>query len=107
MTDATDPRLILLDARDTVLVVRRAIAGGTSLLIDGRACTVSTAVSMGHKLARQPIAPGDKVIKYGVSIGSATAAIAPGAHVHVHNMKSDYTATHTLDAAHPAEGDRT
>ena len=38
-------------------------------------------------------------MKYGAPIGSATAAIAAGEHVHVHNMKSDYTPTYQLDAA--------
>ncbi|MEW5935370.1 MAG: SAF domain-containing protein, partial [Bacillota bacterium] len=29
-----------------------------------------------------------RVIKYGVAIGVAERAIAPGEHVHVHNLKS-------------------
>jgi altronate dehydratase small subunit len=105
MTDpTTDPRLILLDARDNVLVARAAIAQGVTLLIDGQPCTLNTTVSMGHKLARHPIASGDKIIKYGAPIGSATAAISPACHVHLHNMKSNYTATHSLDAARSTYG---
>ncbi|MFZ4533236.1 MAG: SAF domain-containing protein, partial [Alsobacter sp.] len=41
--------------------------------------------------------------KYGAPIGVATAAIAPGAHVHVHNVVSAYTPTYTLDAHKPPE----
>jgi hypothetical protein len=36
------------------------------------------------------------VLKYGVSIGSATADISLGEHVHLHNIKSDYTPTYAL-----------
>ena len=36
------------------------------------------------------IAEGEKVLKFGVPIGSAVRAILPGEHVHVHNIKSDY-----------------
>ena len=54
---------------------------------------------MAHKVARFPIFSGDKIIKYGAPIGVATADIAAGAHVHVHNIRSDYTPTYTLDAA--------
>lgn len=39
----------------------------------------------GHKVARAPIAIGSAVIKYGQTIGYATADIAPGDHVHSHN----------------------
>jgi hypothetical protein len=44
------------------------------------------------------------VLKYGAPIGSATADIAPGAHVHVHNMMSDYTPTHHLLDAQARHG---
>ena len=49
--------------------------------------------------APAPIAAGEKVLKYGAPIGTATAAIAAGEHVHVHNIESDYTPTYHLDAA--------
>jgi altronate dehydratase len=53
---------------------------------------------LAHKLARRPIRAGETVLKYGAPIGVATADIPRGAHVHVHNMKSGYTPTYTLDA---------
>jgi hypothetical protein len=58
-------------------------------------------VPLGHKLALVPIAAGDRVVKCGVPIGTATRKIAPGAHVHTHNLCSDYLPTFTL-----AEGQR-
>jgi altronate dehydratase len=51
------------------------------------------AVPLGHKIAARPIAAGEKIIKYGVPIGSATRAIAQGEHVHTHNLQSDYLPT--------------
>jgi len=45
---------------------------------------------MGHKIALKPIEVGQKIIKFGVPVGSATQPIAAGAHVHMHNVKSDY-----------------
>jgi len=93
----TDDRLIVLAASDTVAVVRSAIGEGERLWISGQEITLERAVTMGHKLARAPMRQGDKVLKYGVAIGSVTEDIAVGAHVHLHNMKSDYTPTYALD----------
>ncbi|MFN3275711.1 MAG: UxaA family hydrolase [Paracoccus sp. (in: a-proteobacteria)] len=39
----------------------------------------------GHKIARQAMAEGEAVVKYGQIIGYATQAIAGGEHVHSHN----------------------
>jgi altronate dehydratase len=45
-------------------------------------------VPLGHKVARRAIARGEAIRKYGAPIGEATADIAAGAHVHVHNLRS-------------------
>ena len=42
----------------------------------------------GHKYALRAIAPGEKVIKYGMPIGETTCAVAKGEHIHTHNMKT-------------------
>jgi hypothetical protein len=39
-------------------------------------------------VALREIAAGEKVIKYGASIGVATGDIHPGEHVHTHNLRS-------------------
>jgi altronate dehydratase small subunit len=96
--DGGDPRLILLDPRDNVLVVRRRLAAGDALVIDGTRVAAPQDLPLAHKVARRAIAPGETILKYGAPIGRATAAIAPGEHVHVHNVVSDYTPTYTLDA---------
>ncbi|MDE0969505.1 MAG: UxaA family hydrolase [Octadecabacter sp.] len=99
MTNLTDDRLIILMPEDTVVVVRCSISKGEILVINGAKITLDVAVSMGHKLALRPMSVGDKVLKYGASIGSAIKDITVGDHVHLHNMKSDYTATYSLAGA--------
>lgn len=99
MSDETDDRLILLSPRDNVFVARAPISAGESILINGHVVQVAASLGMGHKMARSAISPGEKVLKYGAPIGSATAWIGRGEHVHLHNLKSDYTATHSLRTA--------
>jgi hypothetical protein len=64
------------------------------LEINGQTISLGVAVGLGPKLAARDIAPGEKIIKYGVPIGSATIAIPAGGHIHLHNMKSDYLPTY-------------
>ena len=45
-------------------------------------------IPIGHKMATTDIAKDGTVIKYGVDIGRAIAAITPGEHLHVHNVKT-------------------
>lgn len=91
-----DPRLLLLSERDNVLVARQEIAAGDQMIVGGQAYVLSKPVLLGHKVARSAISEGAKVIKYGVSIGSAVCPIVTGDHVHTHNLKSDYTKTHVI-----------
>jgi altronate dehydratase len=44
-------------------------------------------IPFGHKVALCPIQTGQPVVKYGVTIGTATQDIETGAHVHVHNCR--------------------
>lgn len=101
----TDNRLLLLSEADNVLVARARIGAGEAIAVEGGTIQLEAPLSIGHKIARRPIGAGEKIVKYGAPIGSATEAIAPGAHVHVHNVKSDYTPTYHLVGAE-AEGAR-
>ncbi len=94
---ATDRRLITLSAADNVVVCCTDLPAGTALCIDGAPRVLRQLIKLGHKVARRAIGKGEKIIKFGVPIGSATVAIAPGEHVHLHNMQSDYIPTYTLD----------
>ena len=96
-----DARLLKLAAEDNIVIATTDLAPGDSLAIDGRDVSVTQRIPTGHKLALQPIAPGDRIVKYGLPIGSATTQINPGEYVHTHNVKSDYLPTYTLDGDHP------
>lgn len=86
---------ILLHPHDNVLVCVAPVRPGDVLLIDGREVQATEAIGVGHKLARGALNAGDKIIKYGAPVGSMTASAVPGAHVHLHNMQSDYIPSHT------------
>jgi D-threo-aldose 1-dehydrogenase len=96
--------LMLLNPADNVLVCTRAIDAGDLVTIDGEAMISPDAIYVGHKVARRTLAAGEKVYKYGAPIGSMTAAAERGEHIHLHNMKSDYLATHTREDIDVGEG---
>lgn len=89
-----DPRLLLLSPSDTVFLLREAIAPGTRIQLEEGSIVVAARLGLGHKVARRAIKAGERVFKYGAPIGTASADIAAGEWVHVHNLRSDYTATH-------------
>ena len=88
-----DPRLLRLHTADNVLTVIAPLAAGESLVGGGESIETTRAFSLGDKIASRPIAAGEKVMKYGAPIGSATRDIARGEHVHTHNLQSDYLPT--------------
>lgn len=95
MRNHSDPRLILLHDSDNGFVCVKSIAAGETINMDGDSITLTTGIEIGHKIARSDIRAGDKILKYGVSIGSATSRIQRGEHMHMHNVKSDYLPSHT------------
>ncbi len=102
---STDHRLLLLHARDNVFVLTQNIGAGETVMIGGAAVVIARALPLGHKIARLPIRASAKIMKYAAPIGSAIADIAVGEHVHVHNIKSDYTPTyHLTDAQQRPKG---
>ena len=95
---------ILLHPQDNILVAAAPIRAGSPLTIDGETIAAPVDIGVGHKLARRDLAVGDKISKYGAPIGSMTLATPKGGHVHLHNMKSDYIATHMRDTVGGSEG---
>jgi (2R)-sulfolactate sulfo-lyase subunit alpha len=62
-----------------------------AVTLEGQAAgTVQLAqdVPLGHKVAMRALPKDKLVIKYGRPVGKAVEAIAKGAHVHVHNVKT-------------------
>jgi hypothetical protein len=88
--------LLLMSPEDNCLIARVDIKAGDAASIDGRPVTLPGNVHLGHKVARRDLQAGDKVLRYGAIIGTATAPIAIGAHIHTHNLESDYIPTYTL-----------
>ncbi len=51
--------------------------------------TATEDIPLGHKMAVSPRKKGEKIIKYGVSIGIASESFEVGDHVHTHNLKTE------------------
>jgi altronate hydrolase len=79
------PPVLHLNASDPLVVATRDLAVGEE--IGFGAVTPTEPIARGHKLAILPVAAGTPVRKFGQIIGNATRAIAPGQHVHVHNVE--------------------
>lgn len=97
---STDPRLILLSPADNCLIAAARLDAGTEVLIEGERVTLAKNIELGHKVARHELAQDAKVLRYGAVIGHVTEAVARGAHLHTHNLASDYLPTYTHDAGH-------
>ena len=76
--------VIRIHPSDNVVIARTQLLGGTVLAEEG--VTVVGLVPPGHKVATRAIATGEPVRRYDQVIGHATQPIAPGQHVHVHNL---------------------
>src|SRR3990170_3279775 len=80
-----------LGERDEVAIALRPLPAGTVLDPGAGAppVTLATDIPQSHKFALAPVARGQQLHKYGQSIGRVTADIAPGDHVHSHNLGMD------------------
>ncbi|WP_417683899.1 UxaA family hydrolase [Roseibium sp.] len=91
----THANAILLHADDNVVVALQDLnAGDTAAFVDAE---LPGQIMRGHKIARRPILQGEMVVRYGQIIGQAKQNIAPGEHVHVHNLGMG---EHTRDYGH-------
>ena len=79
---------VVISAADNVATALEPLDAGRTLELGDLMVTVVEAIPRGHKVALRAIRAGDRVVKYGSPIGLASADIAPGAHVHVHNVAS-------------------
>lgn len=77
---------ILLRPEDSVAVLKRPLKAGDELIDGARTLSVVRDIPAGHKIAVTEIAGAAPVRKYGQTIGFAIARIAPGEHVHTHNL---------------------
>ena len=79
---------IVISASDNVATALESLEPGAVVQAGDVTLTVVDRIPRGHKVALAHIARGDRVVKYGSPIGTASADIAPGAHVHTHNVAS-------------------
>ncbi len=75
----------MINERDNVATALVDIDAGPVNLGTGEVM-VREPIRRGHKFAVLPISEGARIVKYGQTIGYATAPIATGQHVHVHNV---------------------
>ena len=89
---ASNRTAIMLHPNDNVITLLVDAAAGEAASAESgdRRVNVRLAepIRFGHKVAIEPIAEGEEVVKYGMPIGTALAAIEPGEWVHVHNCRS-------------------
>jgi hypothetical protein len=93
---AASGRLLLMSPDDNCMIARADLPAGLVVEIDGLPVTLPETIRLGHKVARRALAAGDRVLRYGAPIGTMTAPAAQGAHIHTHNLASDYIPTYTL-----------
>ena len=79
---------IQIHPTDTVAVALHALSAGETVTLEGQTYPVTTDIPAGHKFALRHMAAGEPVLKYGQPIGEATREIAPGEHVHTHNLRT-------------------
>ncbi|MEA3406841.1 MAG: UxaA family hydrolase [Chloroflexota bacterium] len=82
--------VLIISSNDDVAVALSDLPKGVALSTAEGALGISTQemIPFGHKVAIRPVERDEPVIKYGASIGVATESIAPGEHVHTHNLQS-------------------
>ncbi|MDR3230817.1 MAG: altronate dehydratase family protein [Synergistaceae bacterium] len=89
----TAKSVIHLNPADNVAILVRGGGRGDVVIPGERRVTLSQDVPGGHKIAVSAIPKGAPVVKYGHVIGAATHDIAPGDHVHEHNVATRLGAT--------------
>lgn len=77
---------VLLHQSDAVAIAKQPLVPKTVLRTENGEVRVAQMIPPGHKVALRPVAKGDEVRRYGQIIGFATQDIAPGDHVHSHNL---------------------
>jgi altronate dehydratase small subunit len=80
--------VLVISERDNVATALEALDAGRAIQVGARTLLVAETIPRGHKIALCAIPLGEPVVKYGSPIGRASAGIAPGTHVHTHNVAS-------------------
>jgi len=81
--------ILRIHPADTVAVATEALPAGRECRVGDATVVAARDIPPGHKIALVAMAADEPVIKYGRPIGHATEPIAPGQHVHTHNMATN------------------
>ncbi len=92
-----DSGVLYLAPGDNIAVATSELPAGTEVEVAGTRVKILSDVAIGHKFAVRAIKRGERVVKYGAPIGSASADIALGEYVHIQNLNSDYMPSYTLE----------
>jgi altronate hydrolase len=82
-----DEVTVLLNPVDDVVIAKQALLPRTKLEAAEGEITVAQMIPPGHKIAVHNVSKGSPVRRYGQIIGFASVDIAPGHHVHSHNIE--------------------
>ena len=96
--------IVRLDPSDSVVTAIRPLEAG--VVVEG--VTTTALIPTGHKIATCAHATGEPIRKYAQVIGYAAEDIAPGDHVHTHNVAfrntdADYEFSTNLHPVTPVE----
>lgn len=83
--------LLHLRPEDHVAIATADLSAGSQVTGPHGPLLLRADVPRGHKVAVQVVTAGEQVLKYGQSIGRASAPIEAGEHVHSHNLGMDET----------------
>ncbi len=83
---------VVISEKDNVATATRVVNAGEKLAVrvGGKETEIAIRndIKFLHKFALKDIKKGDRIFKYGMIMGEATADISRGEHVHVHNIRS-------------------
>ena len=80
--------VLVISERDNVATALEPLDAGRTIRSGEAVIILGEAIPRGHKVALRPIDKGQAVVKYGSAIGTASADILAGTHVHTHNVES-------------------
>lgn len=92
MQSNTKRAAIVMSEKDNVATAIRELKAEDSVVLriggKEKQIIIQSNIKFLHKVALEDITKGQHIIKYGHTIGEATANIKKGEHVHTHNLRS-------------------
>lgn len=93
----TVSKVLRIDPRDNVLIALTDFHKGETLSFSGEEFRFTTDVQAKHKFATRDFAPSDKIVMYGVIVGTAIVPIARGEAITTRNIRHEASAFHSRE----------